>query len=201
MSSPLQPVRPQEDTIKGALFALAIVPVIVVIEVLLSSLGIAAAIVGFVAAIGAVWLYRKGSGGLVSRTGAWVVTGIVIVSVLLGFWAAIAVDLVGGIGHLARLADPRFPAVYSAYFGAEVKANAVYYGLGILFAALGAFRTLGRAFSTARQPVDPEAMFGAPVHTQTDPRSTAAQPYTQQDSTGTVSSSPDERIPPASTRE
>src|ERR1700761_6416271 len=103
-----RPQQPVENVLGGALLALLAVPLGVVILVLIASIGFVASIVGFVVAFAALWLYRRGSGGIISRSGAWIVTAIVVVTLLVGIWAVEVVDFARGIGHLDNLNAPGF---------------------------------------------------------------------------------------------
>jgi hypothetical protein len=196
-----QPTNTNEDVIKGGLFALVAIPLGVVLLVLLSSIGFIASIVGFVVAAAAVWLYRRGSGGFISRTGAFVVTGVVIVALLVGIWLSVAVDAAGGLGHLDRLGDSAFWSAFSANFGRLLGEEGLFVPLVILFGALGAFRTLRRAFAIARQPRTQEQIFGQqpPTPYGSAPGTTAStiQPTSyQNDVDGPPSASVDDKTKP-----
>src|ERR1700710_877110 len=103
-----RPQSPVENVRGGGLFALLAIPLGVIILTLISSIGFVASIVGFVVAFCAVWLYRRGSGGIISRTGAWVGTIIVLATLLLGIWVSEVVEFARGIGHLGNIGDPTF---------------------------------------------------------------------------------------------
>ena len=74
--------------------ALLIIPAGIIAWVILWQFGLVASIVAFGVAIGALWLYRFGSGGRISRTGAIRVTIITIVTLLLSFLAGLVADVV-----------------------------------------------------------------------------------------------------------
>ena len=192
------PANPNEDVIKGGLFALLAIPLGVILLVLLSSIGFVASIVGFVVAFSAVWLYRKGSGGFISRTGAWVVTLIVLASLLIGIWASLVVGAAGGITHLSTIGDPRFWPLFNQAFGEIVSDQILFIVLILAFGALGSFRILGRAFATARQPRTREEIFGqAPSPYTKDPTSSTITPTTyQNDVDGAPSASADDKTKP-----
>ena len=155
--------RPQsqpENVIGGALLALLALPVGVVILTLISSIGIVASIVGFLVAFAAVWLYRRGSGGAISRTGAWIVTGIVVLTLLLGIWVSLVVAFARGLGHLANIGLPDFWPQFNQNLPDDINSNILFIVLIIVFGALGAFRILGRAFFTARQTPNPSNLTG-----------------------------------------
>ncbi|MDQ1563803.1 MAG: hypothetical protein QOI14_754 [Actinomycetota bacterium] len=170
-TNPTNPAVPNEDVVRGGLFALLAIPVGVILLTLLSSVGFVASIVGFVVAYCALWLYRRGSGGFISRVGAWAVTAVVVASLLIGIWASLVVGAVGGLGQLSVIGDPRFWPLFSANFGSLLSQNAIFILLILAFGALGAFRTLGRAFVTARQPRTQEQIFG---EAPTSPSNTVA---------------------------
>src|ERR1700709_533680 len=92
------PPRP-ENAIGVALVALRALPVGVIALPLLWSIGFIASIVGFLVAFSAVWLYRRGSGGVISQVGAWLITAIVVFTLAFGLWVAMVVDYAPGLGH------------------------------------------------------------------------------------------------------
>ena len=140
-----------ENVVSGALFALLALPVGVVVIALLSSINFVASIAGYLIAFLAVWLYRRGSGGVISRVGAWAITGIVLVTLLIGIWVSLVVSAVGGLGHLGDLSNPVFWSLFGAAFPKLVNQDLLCIALILVFGALGSFRILGRAFVTARQ--------------------------------------------------
>jgi len=149
-----------ENVLSGALFALIAVPLGVVILALLSSIGFVASIVGFLVAFAAVWLYRRGSGGVISRVGAWIVTAIVVVTLLLGIWVSFVVAFAGGLGKLSNIGMPDFWPQFNANLSDEISSNVLFVVLIVVFGALGSFRILGRAFATARQTPNPANLTG-----------------------------------------
>jgi hypothetical protein len=158
--APLTPTPPTEDVVKGAMFALVALPVGVILLAVLSSVGFVASIVGYAVAAIALRLYRRGSGGFISRAGAWAVTGVVVLTLLVGIWVSLVVDAAGGLGHLDRISNPNFWPIFSYYFPSLVKDQGLFILLILAFAGFGSFRILGRAFSTARQPRTQEQLFG-----------------------------------------
>jgi len=149
-----------ENVVSGALFALLALPVGVLVIALLSSINFVASIAGYLIAFIAVWLYRRGSGGVISRVGAWTITGIVVGTVLIGIWVSLVVSFAGGIGHLGNLNDPTFWSQFGDRFPALVNENLLFIALIVVFGALGSFRILGRAFATARQTAPPANIMG-----------------------------------------
>jgi hypothetical protein len=160
------PSVPTENVPRGTIFALAIIPAGIIVWVILWRIGFIASIVSFGVALGAMWLYRFGSGGRVSRTGAIRVTVIVILTILLAFIAGIVSDNPRGYGIAFQ---------NGAFAGAIVRAigyNFVSFLLALLFGALGCFGVLRQAFRQTAAPgtgtAAAQAAFGQP-----------ASPYTQ----------------------
>jgi hypothetical protein len=144
---------------RGALLALLIIPVGIVVFVAISSLGVFASIISFGIAFGAYWLYQRGAGGVITRTGAWVVTAIVVVTILVSLLANLAwgyAEAVGkdiGVSAWTILGSQHFVAGFSGNFSYEASHQALNIVLALLFGALGAFRTLRRAFrNTSARP-------------------------------------------------
>jgi hypothetical protein len=187
-----QPNPPVENVVGGALLALLAIPVGVVVLALLSSIGFIASIVGFLIAFSAVWLYRRGSGGRISRTGAWIVTAIVLGTLLLGIWVSMVVTYAHGIGHLGNIGLDGFWPQFNADFPGNVSANILFIVLVLVFGAIGAFRTLGRAFATARV---------AGPSSRADATSTSAESTTtvyRNDVDAPPTGSADDKLPPPS---
>jgi hypothetical protein len=205
VTAPLKPQRPIEDVARGALLSLLAIPVGVVLWTLIWSVGIVASIVAFVIAIAAVWLYRRGSGGLISRSGAWIVTLVVVVTLLLSFWVGMVVDYAGGLAHLNYLSEPRFFDLFNSDFAVNFNNDLPSFGLALLFSALGCFRVLGRAFATARATSSTTSTFGTapevPTSAYIAQPETQTEPHLNPESTGTISSAPDDRTPPATPRD
>ena len=155
-----QPHAQPENVIGGGLFALLAIPVGVIALTLLWSIGFIASIVGFLVAFSAVWLYRRGSGGVISRVGAWLVTAIVVFALAFGLWVAMVVDYAHGLGHLSNIGLGDFWAQFNADFSDNVNSSILSIILVFVFGALGAFRILGRAFATARQTDAPANLTG-----------------------------------------
>ncbi|TPW65847.1 hypothetical protein FJ658_15365, partial [Schumannella sp. 10F1B-5-1] len=66
----------------------------VAVWLLIWSFGFIASIVAFGVAFAALWLYRFGARGPISRAGAFVVTGITAGTLLIAFFAGIVLDAV-----------------------------------------------------------------------------------------------------------
>jgi hypothetical protein len=164
-----QPTARSENVLGGFLLALLAIPVGVVVLALLSSIGFIASIVGFLVAFSAVWLYRRGSGGFISRTGAWIITAIVLVTLLLGIWVDLVITFAHGLGHLNNIGLDGFWPQFNDDLPANLSNNVLFIVLILAFGALGAFRTIGRAFAVARAT-------SRPVGTPTGSASSAASP-------------------------
>src|ERR1700709_1746382 len=116
--------QPQpENVIGGAMLALLAIPVGVIALTLLWSIGFVASIVGFLVAFTAVWLYRRGSGGVISQVGAWLITALVVFPLAFGLWVAMVVDYAHGLGHLGNIGYGDFWAQFNADFSANVNAS------------------------------------------------------------------------------
>lgn len=160
------PVAPTGNVGRGALFALATIPVGVAAWVVLWGLGFIASLVAALVAFLAVKLYVLGAGRL-SRVGALVVLAVTVVTLALAFvagiaWdAAVAVSEDGSISTWGALVDPTFWSWFS-----EILPEALpEYGTDIAwaagFGALGAFATLRGAWADTRaqdaEPAPPAA--------------------------------------------
>lgn len=160
MSTTIRPSGSSENVGRGTLFALLAIVVGIVLLTLLTSIGFVAAITGFAVAFSAVWLYRRGSGGVISRTGAWIVTLIVVVSLLLGYWVSMVVEYARGLTHLGNIGLPGFWPAFFHDFPANFQNDLLYFVLTLAFGLLGSFRILRRAFATARPRNSPAIIFG-----------------------------------------
>jgi hypothetical protein len=85
-------VLPPENRLRGTLLALLIIPAGIIVWVIVWAIGFVAAIVGIGIAVGALALYRFGSGGRVSYNGAVRVSVIILVTLVLSFIAGIISD-------------------------------------------------------------------------------------------------------------
>ena len=168
------PNTPTEHVGRGAVLAALTIPVGVVAWVLVSSFGIVVGILAFGIAFAAYWLYQRGAGGVITRTGAWVVTVIVIVTILLGIFCGITFDLASDLATLqgtspwTELASPNFGNEFSQDFGKVFQANALFYVIALVIGALGSFRILRGAFrTTSARPTQayPQAPTASPAQT------------------------------------
>jgi hypothetical protein len=152
-AQPNQPVHHIENIGRGALVALLIVPVGIAAWIVLWQVGVVASIVSFGIAIGAVFLYRLGSGGAVSRMGAICIILITAVTVLLAIFGGIVSDVAVGLGQylgispFEALNEPKFWDVFGGYVSDPQQQSdlALPVILGLAFGVLGCFSTLRNA--------------------------------------------------------
>ncbi|WP_255769145.1 hypothetical protein [Pseudarthrobacter sulfonivorans] len=151
------PVRAAgEDVVRGALFAMAVVPVGVAAWLVLWNMGWMASIVAFIAATLAARLYVLGTGGMISRRGAWVVTAVTLGTVLLSFWGGMLLDAakyLGGGSPLTMLTDAGTwdLLLYNLSTNRDlVDGYAGDFLVALLFSALGCFFTLRQLFAHTR---------------------------------------------------
>jgi hypothetical protein len=190
------PAAQTENVVGGALLALLAIPVGVVVLALLSSIGFIASIVGFLVAFSAVWLYRRGSGGFISRAGAWIITAIVLFTLLLGIWVDLVITFAHGLGHLSNIGLDDFWPQFNNDLPTNLSDNLLFIVLIVAFGALGAFRTIGRAFAIARATPRP-APFGNTSTTSTGSATSTTTTY-HNDVDAPPTGSADDRTPPPS---
>jgi len=151
-----EPAAPREDVVRGAVYALAAVPVGIAAWLVLWNMGWMASIVAFIAAALAARLYVMGTGGVISRRGAWVAVAITAVTVLLSFWGGMLVDAakyLGGGSPLLMLADAQTWDLLLFNLSTNRELVDGYGGdflVALLFSGLGCFFTLRRLFAQTR---------------------------------------------------
>ena len=150
------PVLPPENVGRGLLFSLIAVPVGVILWTVIWAIGIISALVAFAVAAGAVWLYRKGSGGRVSFKGVIVIGVVTLATLILAFitglvwdYAGYVGDELGGVSQFEALNHPLFWTAFSLDFNALFVGNLPNFGLALLFGVLGAFSVLRSVFKEA----------------------------------------------------
>jgi len=163
---------PVENKGRGTLLSLLIIPLGVVVWVLVWNLGFVAGIVGFGIAVGALFLYRFGSGGVVSRGGAVRVALITLVTVLIALFACVVSDVVSflseevGLSAIETLTHEAFwPEFQRIIAIPEVSAEyAKQFAIGLGLALVGSFSTLRGAFSQSVPAVEvpTQPVFQAP---------------------------------------
>ncbi len=152
--SPTNSLAATENVGRGLLFAVAAIPVAMVLSAVVWKLGFVASIVSFALAAGAVWLYVRGA-GTTPRKGLVPVVLLIFVGVALAFLANMAVDASdywsanGGPGsdvsRTSFILHTIFrPEVISSY-GKDL-------GFYVVFAALGTFSTIRRLFRRPGHP-------------------------------------------------
>jgi hypothetical protein len=148
------PDAPPENVQRGIAVALVALPLGIVAWDLLWSFGVVASIVAFGVAWAALRLYRLGSNGGFSRTGAIAVLVITVVTLVLAYISGFAVGLLPSYSEVTggTVAD----ALVDGRFWEQVFANiadpsrTVQLVLAIVFGALGCARILVAAFRSTR---------------------------------------------------
>jgi len=172
---PTTPSQPSENIPRGTLLALAIIPAGIIAWVILWQFGLIASLVALGIALGALWLYRFGSGGRISRTGAIRITIITVVALLLAFLAGLVSDVVPfyasqrNIPVVSALTSGEFWEFFNHTLSNNLGNVAVQFVLALVFGALGCFSVLRTAFvqtraaeASAVPPVGSEAPAAAP---------------------------------------
>jgi hypothetical protein len=135
---------PSENVPRGTILALLIIPAGIIVWTIIWSIGFIASIVALGVALGALALYRLGSGGRISRTGAIRVTIITIVTLVLSFIVGIVSDNLAY--YLKAINAGRFFDALSADIGRAPGDYAIQFVLAIGLGALGCFSVLRTAF-------------------------------------------------------
>ena len=134
------------------------VPVGIVLWVIIWSIGIVSALVAFAVAAFAAWLYRKGSGGLVSKVGALVIAGVVLGTILLSFYFGLVSDYAKyageqlGLDPFAAVLDPLFWPNFNPDFGPLLNSNLLNLVFALALGTLGAFSVIRKAYKSERTP-------------------------------------------------
>jgi hypothetical protein len=183
MTQPPPTSLPPENLRRGVIFALIALPVGVVAWDLLWSFGFVASIVAFGVSYLAVRMYRFGSGGRITRSGAIAVTIITIGTLIVAFISGFAVDVIGeytritGQSILESLLSTRFWSIVFADMADPQSLISLL--LAAAFGALGCYGILRGAFRQTRAlPAVGEASAadaeGGTAETTTDPTGTPA---------------------------
>jgi hypothetical protein len=180
-SLPDQPAAPIEDVNRGTVVALLTIPAGIIVWTLIWSIGFVASIVAFGVAVLASFLYRLGSGGVISRAGAVRITAITLVTVVLSIIAGLMADVAIAIGNIANispieaLTHPGFGDLFGLYLSSGD--GGLYFSLAIavLFGVLGCFGVLRGAFR-ATAPAQPQTQ----ERWSTLPANPAADPFTDE---------------------
>jgi hypothetical protein len=158
MSEAVALPTPVENVGKGTLFALLAVPAGVAVWLILWKFGFIASIVGFGVVWAAVQLYVRGSGGAISRLGAFIILGIVIVTLLLSFFAGMVYDVAEEVGKASSLTTweafthDRFWSFFWDVFSDILPEYRGDFLFAAGFGALGAFSMLRAVFQHSAQP-------------------------------------------------
>jgi len=150
------PSLPSENVPRGTLMALLIIPAGIIAWVILWQFGLIASIVALGIAIGALWLYRLGSGGRISRMGAIRVTIITIAALLLAFLAGLVADVLPlyasqrNVNFVSALTSGEFWEVFNHAVANNFGDVAVQLVIALVFGALGCFSVLRTAFVQTR---------------------------------------------------
>lgn len=146
------PSLPSENVPRGTLLALLIIPVGIIVWILLWRFGLIASIVAFGISLGALWLYRLGSGGRISRTGAIRVTIITIVALALSLLAGLVSDVVPlyasqrNLDIVSALTSSEFWTFFNHAVANNFGRLAPPLLLAVVFGVLGCFSVLRTAF-------------------------------------------------------
>ncbi|MFK0009867.1 hypothetical protein ACIQTZ_22720 [Paenarthrobacter sp. NPDC090520] len=148
------PATPREDVGRGTIFALAALPIGVILWMVIWSLGWMSSFVTFAAAFMAAKFYVTGAGAL-SRKGVWIVAGITVVTALLSFLGGVWLDAVQFLGRepMSMVFDSEPWALMADNFAYNPDFVSNYmkdFLLALLFGALGCFFTLRRLFADTK---------------------------------------------------
>ena len=148
---------PPENVQRGTLLALLIIPAGIIAWVILWGFGLIASLVAFGIAIGALWLYRFGSGGRVSRSGAVRVTIITIGALILAFIAGLVSEVLPmyanqrNLDFISALTSGDFWSFFNNAVANNFGDVAVQFVIALAFGVLGCFSVLRTAFRQTRE--------------------------------------------------
>lgn len=162
---PASPAAPIEDVNRGTVVALAAIPVGVIVWTVVWTLGAILSVITYGIAYLAMFLYKLGSGGTISRAGAVRVTIVTIIGVVLSIIAGLVSDVAVGIGQvsgespLEALGNPAFGQVFTLYLTSGDSGLLFSIGIALLFGLLGCFGVLRSAFRATAAPAATVAGF------------------------------------------
>ena len=162
-----KPVLPPENVGRGLLFSLVVIPAGIIIWTLIWAIGFVASIVAFAVAAGAVWLYRKGSGGRVSIAGVIVIAVVTLATLVLAFLAGLVWDYAAfqiegtDMTHFEAIAHPLFWPYFGEDLPTLLEGNGFNILLALGFGVLGAFAILRGVFKEAKAA--PAESFDFPI--------------------------------------
>lgn len=93
MSTTVPSATPSGLLVRGVALSLLVIPLGAVAWIILWNMGFIASIVSFGIAAGAVALYRAGSTHPVNRTAFWALVVVILVAVVVSFFAGVAADI------------------------------------------------------------------------------------------------------------
>ncbi len=146
--------------------SLIALPLAVACWILLESVGLITTLVSYLYAVAAIWLFRRGSGGVISPRGARAITvvitaGVVVSVAASAIWASATAYSAAGVSDAASpFAAIVSPGFWAWFWQAQVAtgdvflSNAVTLLLGLLFAAAGVLPIL---LAIGRRPLTPWA--------------------------------------------
>ncbi|MCW2752255.1 MAG: putative rane protein [Aeromicrobium sp.] len=150
---------PAENISRGITFALLVVPAGIAAWLVLWSFGFIASLVAWGIVWAAVQLYVRGSGGRLSRPGAFAILTIVVVTLLLAFFSGMVYDAAHDLGKISSLTTweafthPQFWPTFWDFFPNALPDYLPNFAMAVAFGALGSFRTLRGVFQhTATAP-------------------------------------------------
>ncbi|MEV7662513.1 hypothetical protein [Paenarthrobacter sp. NPDC089316] len=151
---PATPVIPREDVGRGTVFALAALPIGVILWMVIWGFGWMSSLVTFASAVMAARFYVAGAGAL-SRKGVWIVVGVTVVTALLSFLGGVWLDAVQFLGRepLAMVLDSEPWSLLADNFAYNPDFVGGYmkdFLLALLFGALGCFFTLRQLFAATK---------------------------------------------------
>lgn len=161
---------PTENIQRGTIVTLAVIPLGVIAWALLWNVGFIASVIAWAVAWLAVKLYRFGSGGIITRTGAIRITVITVVTLVLALFGGLASGEISywssqtGASVVSVALDSAFWTAYWPMFPSVVAANGLSIVIALAFGAFGCYSTLRGAFQAsgtgnAAPRVLPEPLF------------------------------------------
>lgn len=166
--SAYQPDAPVEDVNRGTVVALLAVPVGVIVFVVVWTIGFIASIITLGVAYLAMFLYRLGSGGGMSRAGAVRVTIITLVTLALSIFAGLVTDIAIGVGRSSKTSpveavlEPGFWSIFEDNLANADGQLWMSVGLAALFGVIGCFGILRSAFGSSAPATEAHAQSFAP---------------------------------------
>lgn len=142
--------------IRGALLALVVLPAGTALWLVVWNFGFVASAVSALVAVGAVLLYRRGSGGPISILGALIASLITFVTLAVAFFSGIVTDALPSISESTgrTWAHLIMSEGFWAFFGEALPSAMSDYAstlvMSIALGVIGSFTVLRNAFHSAR---------------------------------------------------